>query len=129
MRRVLLDMSQATLAEALGVSFQQVQKYEKGMNKIGAGRLLQISTALNVCPSFFFECLPVTDGFEVPAAEEAPSDEVAVTEFLSSVDGLRLIRAFVLIRDAKARKKAVDFVASLAEGSTCGRRSRVQKPA
>jgi hypothetical protein len=92
-----------------------VQKYEKGMNQIGAGRLLQISTALNVWPSFFFECLPVIDGFRATTAEEAPSDVLAVTEFLSSVEGLRLIRAFVLICDAKARKAAADFVVSLGE--------------
>jgi len=115
MRRVLLGMSQAKLAEDLGVSFQQVQKYEKGMNQIGAGRLLQISTALNVWPSFFFECLPPIDGSGTPTAKGAPSDVVAVTEFLSSVEGLRLIRAFVVIRDPKARKAAVDFVVSLGQ--------------
>src|SRR6476469_7538175 len=61
MRRVLLGMSQEKLGEALGLTFQQVQKYEKGTNRIGASRLQQSSQSLNVPPAFFFEGAPVSE--------------------------------------------------------------------
>src|ERR1700754_3361463 len=70
MRRVLLGMSQEKLGEALGLTFQQVQKYEKGTNRIGASRLQQISKTLRVPPSFFFEDAPAFD----PVAAGLPPD-------------------------------------------------------
>lgn len=113
MQRVLMKMSQEKLGEALGLTFQQVQKYEKGTNRIGASRLQQISRTLNVPPSFFFEgaptAAPTANGF----AEE-PSAQYVV-DFLSTAEGLHLNRAFARIRDAKIRKRVLDLVAALAD--------------
>jgi transcriptional regulator with XRE-family HTH domain len=117
MQRILMKMSQEKLGEALGITFQQVQKYEKGANRIGASRLQQISKTLKVPPSFFFEGAPAggasaqSDGF----AEESSSQYVV--EFLSTAEGLHLNRAFARIRDPKVRKRVLDLVTTLAEQS------------
>jgi transcriptional regulator with XRE-family HTH domain len=113
MRRMFLRMTQNALAEALGVSFQQIQKYEKGINTIGASRLHHISCALNVFPSFFLDGLPVADGFEVPTIE--PLEQASLNEMLSCEEELRLIRSFVLLADPEKRKKALAFIGSLIE--------------
>ena len=110
---MLLGMSQEKLGEALGVTFQQVQKYEKGMNRIGAGRLQDIAKVLDLTPSFFFEGAPTTSA-EAPGgfAEGASSD--FVVEFLSTVEGLQLNKAFVSIKDPKVRRRLVDLVIAIA---------------
>jgi transcriptional regulator with XRE-family HTH domain len=118
MRRILLGMSQEKLGEALGLTFQQVQKYEKGTNRIGASRLQQISTTLNVPPSFFFDGAPSADdslppGATPEAAAEAPSSSY-VLDFIASAEGLHLNKAFARIQDAKVRKRIVDLVVSIA---------------
>jgi transcriptional regulator with XRE-family HTH domain len=120
MRRVLLGMSQEKLGEALNLTFQQVQKYEKGTNRIGASRLQQIARTLDVPPAFFFEGAPA---FEVMA----PGDErlriggvredtssAYISDFLSTAEGLHLNMAFTRIQDPKVRKRIVELVASLA---------------
>ncbi len=116
MRRMLLRMSQEKLGEALGVTFQQIQKYEKGANRIGASRLQQIAAALNVPPSFFFEGGPNYERSEVDGhygvAEGSGSSYIV--DFLSTVEGLHLNRAFVRIKDPKVRRRIVDLVTSLA---------------
>jgi transcriptional regulator with XRE-family HTH domain len=114
MQRILMKMSQEKLGEALGLTFQQVQKYEKGLNRIGASRLQQISKTLSVPPSFFFEGAPSLEpsggnGF----AEESSSQYVV--DFLSTAEGLHLNRAFAKIRDVKVRKAVLGLVAALAE--------------
>src|SRR5438132_8365488 len=88
MRRMMLSMSQEKLGDALGLTFQQVQKYEKGTNRIGASRLQQISNILRVPVAFFFEGVPATSNWKPDAAL------VGVNEFLANSDGLALIRAF-----------------------------------
>lgn len=120
MRRVLLGMSQEKLGEALGLTFQQVQKYEKGTNRIGASRLQQISRTLDVPPAFFFEGAPAFEA--VTAGEERPrvagvredSNSAYISDFLSTAEGLHLNMAFTRIQDPKVRKRIVDLVASLA---------------
>ena len=118
MRRILLGMSQEKLGEALGLTFQQVQKYEKGTNRIGASRLQQISTTLNVPPSFFFDGAPSLE--EAPADGSAPGfvsetpSSTYVLEFISTAEGLHLNKAFARIQDAKIRKRIVDLVTSIA---------------
>ncbi|MFZ0557738.1 MAG: helix-turn-helix transcriptional regulator [Methylovirgula sp.] len=117
MRRILLGMSQEKLGEALGLTFQQVQKYEKGTNRIGASRLQQISTTLNVPPSFFFDGAPVNDAMghgELLVSEETSSSYVL--DFIATSEGLNLNKAFARIQDPKVRKRIIDLVASLAEG-------------
>jgi len=118
-RRMLLGMSQEKLGERLGLTFQQVQKYEKGINRIGASRLFDLAQVLGVPVQFFYE--------EVPAAEPPPlvsegfaekPAESSIVEFLRSRDGLELNKAFVRISDAKARRAIVDLVRSLANDDT-----------
>ena len=114
MRRVLIGMSQEKLGGALGLTFQQVQKYEKGTNRIGASRLQQIAGVLSVAPAFFFEDMPPAEGrAEAPGFAE---DGVgSVVDFLSTAEGLLLNKAFVRIKEARVRKRVIDLVAALAE--------------
>lgn len=113
LRRMLLGMSQERLGEAMGLTFQQVQKYEKGVNRIGASRLFQISKILDVPVQFFFEEAPYAgDGSRAPGLAESES-EGFILEFLNSREGLELNRAFVKISDAKVRKSVVDLVRAL----------------
>src|SRR3979490_76435 len=108
MRRMMLGMSQEKLGDALGLTFQQVQKYEKGANRIGASRLQQIAQSVDVPVSFFFEGAPILPG-RAASIGEAPSPAY-VTEFLSSTDGLALTKAFTRIKNAKVRRCIVDLV-------------------
>ena len=117
MRRVLLGMSQEKLGEALSLTFQQVQKYEKGTNRIGASRLQQISKTLNVPPAYFFDGAPSFDENGGPDATHSAAAEAGsayVVDFLSTTEGLQLNRAFARIQDPKVRKRIVDLVAALA---------------
>jgi transcriptional regulator with XRE-family HTH domain len=114
MQRVLMKMSQEKLGEALGLTFQQVQKYEKGTNRIGASRLQQISKTLNVPPSFFFEGAPSVGGAGDGGFAEESSSQYVV-EFLSTAEGLHLNRAFARIKDPKVRKRVIDLITTLAE--------------
>jgi len=113
MRRMLVGMSQEKLGEALGLTFQQVQKYEKGSNRIGASRLQQISTVLNVPVDFFFEGAPFAA--QTPGLSDTGSSYMV--EFLSTPEGIQLNRAFNRISDAAVRRKIVDLVVALAGGA------------
>src|ERR1700716_1106041 len=99
MRRMMLSMSQEKLGDALGLTFQQVQKYEKGANRIGASRLQQISNILQVPVSFFFEGAPQVPGQPAGAFADAPPPAY-VSDFLATSDGLALTKAFMGIKDA-----------------------------
>lgn len=116
MRRMMLSMSQEKLGDALGLTFQQVQKYEKGTNRIGASRLQQISIILQVPVSFFFEGGP-NIGEPIPGMSEAPSPAY-VSDFLSTSDGLALTKAFMRIKDGKLRRRIVDLVEQIAGEET-----------
>lgn len=110
MRRMMLNMSQEKLGDALGLTFQQVQKYEKGTNRIGASRLQQISNILQVPVSFFFDGAPNIPGAaHADGMGEAPSPAY-VSDFLASSDGLALTKAFMRISDSKLRRRIVDLV-------------------
>ena len=109
MRRMMLGMSQEKLGDALGLTFQQVQKYEKGANRIGASRLQQIAHILQVPVSFFFEGAPTVAGYQAEGSTEAPSPTY-VSDFLATSDGLALTKAFMRIKDAKLRRRIVDLV-------------------
>jgi transcriptional regulator with XRE-family HTH domain len=113
LRRTMLGMSQEKLGEALGITFQQIQKYEKGTNRVGASRLQNISNILNVPVAFFFEDAPGENANTQSGMAEANSSNYVV-DFLSSSEGLQLNRAFVKISDAKVRRKLVDLVKALA---------------
>ncbi|MCT7665146.1 helix-turn-helix domain-containing protein [Shinella kummerowiae] len=113
LRRTMLGMSQEKLGESLGITFQQIQKYEKGTNRVGASRLQNISSILNVPVSFFFEDAPGDQANTQAGFAEASSSNYVV-DFLSSSEGLQLNRAFVRIGDPKVRRKLVDLVKALA---------------
>ena len=112
LRRTMLGMSQEKLGESLGITFQQIQKYEKGTNRVGASRLQNISSILNVPVSFFFEDAPGDQSNPSGMAEASSSNYVV--DFLSSSEGLQLNRAFVKIADPKVRRRIVDLVKTLA---------------
>ena len=110
MRRIMLGMSQEKLGESLGLTFQQIQKYEKGTNRVGASRLQQISEILQVPVSFLFEGGP---GGAIGGLGEAPSPAY-VSDFLATSEGLALTRAFTRISDSKLRRSIVDLVEQIA---------------
>jgi transcriptional regulator with XRE-family HTH domain len=114
MRRMMLGMSQEKLGDALGLTFQQVQKYEKGANRIGASRLQQIAHILQVSVSFLFEGAPSVPGHHPTGMAEAPSPAY-VSDFLATSDGLALTKAFMHIKNAKLRRRIVDLVEQIAE--------------
>ncbi|WP_107678009.1 helix-turn-helix domain-containing protein [Agrobacterium sp. LAD9] len=106
-RRKILGYSQGRLAESLGVTFQQVQKYEKGVNRVGASRLQAIAAVFDVPVSFFFED---------SAAPEADSEplENDFTQFLGTPEAIALNTAFAKIGDSAVRRKVVVLVKSIA---------------
>jgi transcriptional regulator with XRE-family HTH domain len=113
MRRIMLGMSQEKLGEGLGLTFQQIQKYEKGTNRIGASRLQQICDILHIPVSFLFEGVPGgtinADGMLEPASP------AYVADFLATTEGLALIRAFTSIPNIKLRRAIVDMVELIGE--------------
>ena len=112
MRRIMLGMSQEKLGEALGHTFQQVQKYEKGTNRVGASRIQQISEILQVPVSFLFEGAP-SGTISAEGLSEGTSPAY-VSDFLATSEGLALTRAFTRITDAKLRRSIVDMVEQIA---------------
>jgi transcriptional regulator with XRE-family HTH domain len=111
MRRMMLGISQEKLANALGLSFQQVQKYEKGANRIGASRLEHISRFLQVPVGFFFE--GASDASAIATSEENARSLALINDFASSPEGLRLVQSFVQIEDADVRRRIVDLVQAI----------------
>ena len=115
LRRMLMDMSQGELGSAIGVTFQQVQKYEKGSNRIGASRLQQISRTLGVPVGFFFEGAPLSMVL-VETSDQAPSPSY-LSDFLTTSDGLALTKAFMEIKDSRLRRRIIDLLENIVERS------------
>lgn len=116
LRRMVLGMSQERLAEKLGLTFQQVQKYEKGINRIGASRLFELAQLLGVSVEFFYaDVMPGTEQTELlnPGFAEN-ANENYIVNFLNSREGLELNRAFMKISDPKVRRSIIDLAKSLA---------------
>jgi transcriptional regulator with XRE-family HTH domain len=111
MRRLMLGISQEELADALDLSFQQVQKYEKGANRIGASRLEHISRFLQVPVAFFFE--GASDASTAAASEQDTRSLALMDKFVSSQEGLRLARSFTQIEDEDVRRRIVDLVQAI----------------
>jgi transcriptional regulator with XRE-family HTH domain len=110
-RRLEMNMSQERLAELLGVTFQQVQKYEKGVNRIAASRLFDIASSLDVPIAHFFEGL--TSGRGGRVAEDA--SESFLYETISTPEGLQLVSMFASIKSPKVRRRVLDLVRALTE--------------
>jgi transcriptional regulator with XRE-family HTH domain len=115
-RRMIVGMSQEKLGERMNLTFQQIQKYEKGTNRIGASRLFQLSKILEVPVGYFFE-----DAFANAAPAQAmhglhePEQEGYLLDFLNSREGLDLNKAFAKIHDAKVRRRVIDLVRALSD--------------
>jgi transcriptional regulator with XRE-family HTH domain len=112
MRRMMLGMSQEKLGDGLSLTFQQVQKYEKGTNRIGASRLQQIANIMKVPVSFFFEGAPNMPGHSGMGEAVSPG---YVNDFLATSDGLSLTKSFMKIKSSKLRRKIVDLVEQMAD--------------
>jgi transcriptional regulator with XRE-family HTH domain len=110
-RRLALGISQETLGTALGITFQQVQKYEKGTNRIGASRLQHVSGILQVPIAYFFEGTPG----QMKAKGNAPSSTY-VSDFIATTDGLTLAKAFTQIKNVNVRHQIVKLVNEIAGG-------------
>jgi transcriptional regulator with XRE-family HTH domain len=113
MRRKMLAMSQEKLGKALGLTFQQVQKYESGANRIGGSRLQQISQTLQVPVAFFFEDAPGASA--TSKSDESVPSLAHVDDFVSSSDGLRLIAAFTRIESVTLRRRITSLVQEMAD--------------
>jgi transcriptional regulator with XRE-family HTH domain len=112
MRRMLIGMSQEKLGEMLGLTFQQVQKYEKGTNRISVGRMIDIARVLGVEIGFFFEGLT---GGKKAAGFGEPAQPPFVSDFMATHEGHQLMRAFTRIKSAKTRRAVVQLAAQLAD--------------
>jgi transcriptional regulator with XRE-family HTH domain len=130
LRRTMMGMSQERLGESLGLTFQQVQKYERGANRVGASRLFDLSRVLDVPISFFFDDMPATlasvyGGQSAAVAgrrnygfAEAPESFAAADDAMHRRETLDLVRAYYRITDGAVRKRVFDLIKSLApEGS------------
>jgi transcriptional regulator with XRE-family HTH domain len=105
MRRIMIGLTQEGLAEALGISFQQIQRYERGLSRISASRLQHLANILQVPIEFFFDGVSETKG--------AQSDVIA--QFLATSEGLSLIKAFTIIQKPRLKRRIVDLVESIAD--------------
>lgn len=115
LRRSVMEMSQSELGEKLGVTFQQVQKYERGSNRIGASRLFNVARVMEVPVAYFFDGLDT----ELAASDEITAPE-ALYDFIASPDGIALASAFSGIKDQTVRRRVIDLLRSLSSetGST-----------
>lgn len=120
LRRTMLGMSQDKLADSLGLTFQQVQKYEKGVNRIGASRVFEISRVLGVPIQFLYDDYDVETGRSYGFAESGPDDGAAMMELLNSPEGVQLCKHFASIKDVKIRKRVLELVKSLSDGEDAG---------
>ena len=109
MQRMVRGLSQTKLGKEVGVTFQQVQKYEKGVNRVGASRLQQIATVLKVAPDFFF------DGASAKAVAGISKETTLIQGFASSREGIALSKAFTKISDQKMRRSIVSLVEQMLE--------------
>jgi transcriptional regulator with XRE-family HTH domain len=116
LRRTMLGMSQDRLADSLGLTFQQIQKYEKGVNRIGASRVFEISRVLGVPIQFFFDDFDINTGRSYGFAEQGPEDGMAMMELLNTPEGVQLCKHFASIKDQKIRKRVLELVKSLSDG-------------
>ena len=111
-RRLLVGLSQEKLGEGLGITFQQVQKYERGTNRISASRLQQASRVLGVPIEYFYEGGPQIDGTQTGGADGATD---YVSDFLMTNEGIQLLKAFMRIKDSAVRRRVIELIDALGE--------------
>jgi transcriptional regulator with XRE-family HTH domain len=115
-RRMIIGMSQEKLGEKMNLTFQQIQKYEKGTNRVGASRLFQLSKILEVPVGYFFEDAFANSGpSQANVGLHEPEQEGYLLDFLNSREGLDLNKAFAKIQDPKVRRRVIDLVRALSE--------------
>lgn len=123
LRRIMLKMSQGELGVKIGVTFQQLQKYEKGANRVGASRLYQLSQVLDVPPGFFFEDLPGAKGRGGSAMPDY------LVDVMSTPLGQRIVRAVSRIQDSKMRSNFAQLIESVAGDQSEPKQRRKRKHA
>ena len=114
LRRTMLGMSQEKLGEAIGLTFQQVQKYERGANRIGASRLFELSRVLDVPVSFFFDDMPLDAGPPTEHPHDGEDAEMVDLDPMAKRETLELVRAYYRISDSSVRKKGFELAKALA---------------
>jgi transcriptional regulator with XRE-family HTH domain len=107
-----LGLNQTELSDAAGITFQQIQKYEKGTNRVGASRLQQFSQALGVPPPYFFDGLP-TVGKKLSVQQEGELSEGSIVSFLGTREGAALVRGLLAIKEKPIRHNLIEFIAAL----------------
>ena len=123
MRRMLIGMSQEKLGDQLGLTFQQVQKYEKGSNRVSASRLFQMAQILGVNVQFFYDDMPGSvSGNPSTGFAENKNGEL-IMDLISAAEGLQLNQAFIEIKDADVRRRIIDLVKVLGSRSGADRKS------
>ncbi|MGP1394068.1 MAG: helix-turn-helix domain-containing protein [Inquilinaceae bacterium] len=120
LRRTLLGMSQEKLGEAIGLTFQQVQKYERGANRIGASRLHDLSRVLDVPVAFFFEDAPSAKASRAQAAGMAEDAEPYTPDPMAKRETLELVRAYYRIHNPALRRRVFDLIKAIANSETQG---------
>jgi transcriptional regulator with XRE-family HTH domain len=126
MRRNLIGLSQEQLGKSLGLTFQQIQKYERGINRMGSSRLFQIAKTLSVPVAYFFEDIPNSPSAtgEPLSAEDQNAEKNNLSDQKNDYDILRrretleLIRAYYKIQDSKQRRKVYELIRSMSDGET-----------
>lgn len=117
-RRIAMGISQEKLGDLLGLTFQQVQKYEKGVNRVGASRLLNIAQILGVEIEYFFVGLP-------DAAKMQSSTDRAFEKVITTSEGVRLLEAFATVDDIRIQRKIVDLIELVLELKSTGSEPQV----
>jgi len=117
MRRMMLSMSQEKLGEHLGLTFQQIQKYEKGINRIGASRLHELSRVLDVPVSFFFDDMDPVRAPAIPGGFAEPPAEAFDSDPLRRRETVELVSAYYRIDDPALRRRLFDLARALAGGA------------
>jgi transcriptional regulator with XRE-family HTH domain len=119
LRRTLLGISQTTLAEAMGLTFQQVQKYEKGTNRVSSSRLVDLANALNVQVPYFFEEMSAGVSAQTPVelmkAGRRPAAIDGETDPLAKRETLEFVRAYYRIQDPAVRKRVFELTKAVAK--------------
>ncbi len=123
-RRVFVGMSQEKLGELVGLTFQQIQKYERGANRIGASRLYEFARILDVPVAYFFEDMNedvAGDAGQIPAGAPIVPDDGAPGALFERLETLRLVHAYYRIPDEDSRKRLLDLIKTLADAGDRGR--------